>query len=76
VLATGATALVLYGVLEGFERPAGPAQNESSDYSQAKILPANSIVDLQELHPFIHHYRPTGSPKFQFAMYKLKKSIY
>ncbi len=50
VLATGATALVLYGVLEGFERPAGPAQNESSDYSQARILPDTSLEELQDLY--------------------------
>ncbi len=29
VLATGAIALVLYGVLDRFERPANPSQSES-----------------------------------------------
>jgi TolB-like protein len=75
VLATGAAALVLYGVLERFERPADPAQRESSDYVRAKVLPAKSIADLQKLHPFIHHHRPAGSPKFQIAMGNLKKSL-
>jgi hypothetical protein len=75
VLATGAAALVLYGILERFEKPADPAQRESSDYVRAKILPVESIVDLQDPHPFRHHLRPTGSPKFQIAMCNLKKSL-
>jgi len=76
VLATGATALVLYGVLDRFERPADPTQGESSDYVRTKVLPANSIVELQELHPFIHHHTPTGSSKFQIAMFRLKKRLF
>ena len=76
VLATGAAALVLYGILERFEKPADPAQRESSDYVRAKVLPVESIEDLQDLHPFIHHLRPTGSPKFQIAMCNLKKHLY
>ena len=75
VLAAGAAALVLYGILERFEKPADPAQRESSDYVRAKILPVESIVDLQDPHPFRHHLRPTGSPKFQIAMCNLKKSL-
>ncbi len=39
VLATGATALVLYGVLDRFERPANPAQIETSDSIRAVNLP-------------------------------------
>jgi len=76
VLATGATALVLYGVLDRFERPADPAQSKSSDYVRAKNLPVESIVELQNLHPFIHHRRQSGDPKFQIAMYRMKKLLY
>ncbi len=75
VLATGATALVLYGVLDRFERPANPAQSETSDYVRAVTLPDEIIVELQNLHPFIHHHRPSGSPKFHTAMYRLKKHL-
>ena len=76
VLATAATALVLYGVLDRFERPANPTQSESSDYVRARILPVKSIVELQNLHPFIHYRRQSGGPKFQKAMYHLKKHLY
>ncbi len=76
VLATGATALVLYGVLDRFERPANPAQSETSDHVRAVILPDKIIVELQKLHPFIYHHRPSGGPKFQIAMYRLKKHLY
>ncbi len=73
VLATGATALVLYGVLDRFERPANPARRETSDDLPAVKMPDELIVELQDLHPFIHHHRPSGGPKFQIAMYHLKK---
>ena len=76
VLATGATALVLYGVLDRFERPANPAQSETSDFVRAEILPDEMILDLQNLHPFIHHHRPFGGPKFHTAMNRLKKHLY
>ncbi len=76
VLATGATALVLYGVLDRFERPANPARSETSDDVRAVILPDELIVELQELHPFIHHHRPSGGPKFHTAMNRLKKHLY
>ncbi len=76
VLATGAIALVLYGVLERFERPADSAQSETSVYVRDKIWPYKLIVELQKLHPFIHHHRPSGAPKFHTAMYPLKKHLY
>ena len=76
VLATGATALVLYGLLERFERPADPAQSKASDYVRARILPDKSLEELQNLHPYIHYRQPSGSPKFQIAMYHLKKHLY
>ncbi len=76
VLVTGAAALVLYGVLERFERPANPAQSETSDYDRAVILPDKIIGDLQGLHPYIHHHRPSGGPKFRTAMSRLKKHLY
>ena len=76
VLATGAAALVLYGVLDRFERPANPARSETSDDVRAGNLPDEIIVELQDLHPFIHHHRPTGGPKFHTAMFRLKKYLY
>ncbi len=76
VLATGATALVLYGVLDRFERTANPAQSETSDYVRAVILPDKITAELQNLHPFIHHHRPSGGPKFRTAMNRLKKHLY
>ena len=76
VLATGATALVLYGVLDRFERPANPAQIETSDYVRAMNLTDEVIAELQDLHPFIHHHRPTGGSKFHTAMNRLKKHLY
>ncbi len=74
VLVTGATAAALYGVLARFERL--PAQSEPSDYVRAVILPDKIVVDLQSLHPFIHHHRPSGGPKFHTAMYHIKKHLY
>jgi hypothetical protein len=76
VLATGVTAGVLYCVLVHFEKPAHPGQGGLSDDVRAKILPEKIIVELQKLHPFIHHHRPSGGPKFQTAMYHLKKRLY
>ncbi len=76
VLATGATALVLYGVLDRFERPVNPAQSETSDDVRAVNLPDEIIEELQDLHPFIHHHRPSGGPKFHTAMSRLKKHLY
>ncbi len=76
VLATGATALVLYGVLDRFETPANPAQSETSDHVRAVILPDEITAELQDLHPFIHHHRPSGGPKFRTAMSRLKKHLY
>ncbi len=75
VLVTGVTAGVLYCVLAHFEKPANPGQSELSDYVRAKILADKNIVELQKLHPFIHHHRASGGPKFQIAMYHLKKRL-
>ncbi len=76
VLVTGATALVLYGVLDRFERPAHSAHSETSDYVRPVILPDKIIEELQDLHPFIHHHRPSGGSKFHTAMYRLKNQLY
>jgi TolB-like protein len=76
VLATGAAALVLYGILERFEKPADPTQSESFDYVRAMNLTDEVIAELQDLHPFIHHHRPTGGSKFHTAMNRLKKHLY
>lgn len=76
VLVTGATAAALYGVLARFEKPANPAQAEPSDHIRPVILLDKYILELQRLHPFIHHHRPSGSRKFHTAMYHLKKHLY
>ena len=74
VLVTGATAAGLYSVLASFEKP--PAQGEPSDYVRPVILSDKFILKLQSLHPFIHHHRPSGGPKFHTAMYHFKKHLY
>ncbi len=74
VLVTSATAAALYGVLARFEKP--PAQGEPSDYVRPANLPDKFILELQRLHPFIHHHRPSGGPKFLTAMYHFKKHLY
>ncbi len=74
VLVTGAAAAALYSFLVRFEKP--PAQSEPSDDVRAVILPDKIIEELQSLHPFIHHHRPSGGPKFHTAMYHLKKHLY
>ncbi len=74
VLVTSATAAALYGVLARFERP--PAQIEPSDYVRPVILSKTFLLELQRLHPFIHHHRPSGGPKFLTAMYHIKKFLY
>ncbi len=76
VLATGAIALVLYGVLDRFEKPASPTQSESSDHVRALNLTDEVIAELQDLHPFIHHHQPSGGSKFHTAMNRLKKHLY
>ena len=76
VLAAGATAGVIYCVLVRFEKPADPARSEPSDYVRVKNLPEKIIDELQRLHPFVHHHRPSGGSKFRAAMYRLKKELY
>jgi len=76
VLATGVTASVLYCVLVRFERPAVPGQNESTDPARVGRLSGKFIEELQGLHPFVHHHRPSGGPKFREAMNRLKKLLY
>ena len=76
VLVTGATAAALYSFLVRFEKPADPAQSEPSDDVRAVILPDKIVEELQSLHPFIHHHRPSGGPKFHTAMHQLKKHLY
>ena len=76
VLATGAMAGVLYCVLVRFEGPADRAESEASGDVAADNLPGPMIEDLQRLHPFIHHHRPSGGPKFRTAMNRWKKHLY
>jgi hypothetical protein len=76
VLATGAMDGVLYCVLVRFERSADPAQSETTGDFPVDNLPGTIIEDLQRLHPFIHHHRPNGGPKFRTVMNRLKKHLY
>lgn len=76
VLAIGVMAGVLYCLLVGFERPAGPARREASDDFGPGDVPDSYIEELQGLHPFIHHHRASGGPKFRRAMYHLKRYLY
>lgn len=76
VLAAGVTASVLYCVLVRFERPAVPGQSDSADSARIAQLPGKLIEELQALHPFVHHHRPSGGPKFRAAMNRLKRLLY
>jgi hypothetical protein len=76
VLAAGVSAGALYCVLVHFEKPAHPGQGEPAGHVRAKTLPDKIIAELQELHPFIHHHRSSGGPKFQIAMDHLRKRLY
>ena len=76
VLATGAIAGVLYCLLLQFEKPAGPAQRQAIDHVRLGSVPDRNIEELQRLHPFIHHHRASGGPRFRAAMYRLKRLLY
>ncbi len=76
VLATGVAAGVLYCVLVRFERPATPAQVGTAGDVRVENLPEKMIRELQKLHPFIHHHRPSGGPKFRAAMLHMKRYLY
>ena len=76
VLATGVTAGVLYCVLVRFERPTVPDRSESTDTTRVAQLPGKLIEELQGLHPFVHHHRPSGGPKFRAVMTRLKRLLY
>lgn len=76
VLATGVAAGALYCVLVLFERPADSGRGGLSSHARAKNLPDKIIAELQELHPFIHHHRSSGGPKFRSVMHRLKERLY
>ena len=76
LLAACAAAAVLCCVLVHFEKPAGSAEGEVSADGRPARLPDKIIAELQGLHPFIHHHRPSGGPKFRRAMDRLKSQVH
>ena len=76
VLATGVSAGVLYCVLVSFDRPAVPSRRNRADSARLGQLTSRFIEELQGLHPFVHHHRPSGGPKFRETMNRLKKILY
>lgn len=75
VLAAGATAGVLYCVLVRFEGQPHSVGSETSDPVRAEALPDRLIEELQSLHPFIHHHRPSGGARFRIVMDRLKTRV-
>ena len=76
VLAAGISAGVLYCVLVRFEKSAGPERRRSAEHGCAGTWTERTVAELQRLHPFIHHHRPSGGPGFRMAMSDLKKRFY
>ena len=76
VLAAGILAGVLYCVLIRYEKPAAPVRSGGSDDLRLADLPDEDIEELQRLHPYIHHHRASGGPKFRRAMAHLKSLLY
>ena len=75
VLAVGTMAGVLYCVLVPFEGPAPSPGNRASVPVQGETLPDGLIEELQSLHPFIHHHRPSGGSRFRIVMGRLKARL-
>lgn len=76
VLGSCATAAVLYCLLARLEAPASSNRSEASDPARAQDFSDTVTDELQSLHPFVHHHRPSGGRKFRLAMYRLKKRLY
>ena len=76
VLASGGTAGVLYCILVQFEKPDGSQCADSRSGSGPVALPDELLEELQQLHPYIHHHRPSGTPEFNTAMRHLRAHLY
>ena len=76
VLATGLSAGGLYCLLVRLEKPALPARGQDCGRLRVEPLPDETIDELQGLHPFIHHHRASGGPKFRRAMVHLRRLLY
>ena len=76
VLVAGTAAGVLYCVLVRFERPANRARSGGADADRLETLSVGMVDEMQRLHPFIHHHRSSGGPRFRMAMVHLKRHLY
>ena len=75
VLASGFTAGALYCVLIYFEKPPPSGRHGYTTDNRDRILPEQSISELQKLHPFVHHHRPSGGPIFRKVMQRLSRRL-
>ena len=76
VLAVGILAGVLYCLLVRYDKSALPVRRDAPDGRRLDDLPDETVEQLQRLHPFIHHHRASGGPKYQRAMAHLKRLLY
>lgn len=74
VLATGATAAVLYCLLARLESPAPPAEGDAGRRPEA--LPEELLDELQSLHPFVYHNRLTREGRARRVMRRLRTHLY
>jgi hypothetical protein len=76
VLLIGAVAGVLYCFFADIAnmRPIGPLA--FPDMGRRATLDDEFVRDAQRLHPFVHHHRPAGSPKFAAIMTRLKRYLF
>jgi hypothetical protein len=76
VLLIGAVAAALYCFFADVAniRPMGP--HAFPDTVRKTTIADEMVRDVQRLHPFVHHHRPTGSPKFSAMMAQLKRYLF
>ena len=76
VLLIGAVAGALYCFLADVAnmRPLPP--HAFPDTVRRAAIPDKVVCDVQRLHPFVHHHRPTGGPKFAAMMARLKRYLF
>lgn len=80
VLATGATAAVLYCLLARFESPGQPGEAarraEALPDDLPEDLPEELLDELQSLHPFVYHNRLTREGRARRVMRRLRTHLY
>lgn len=76
VLAAFTAAAGLYCVLVRYEKPDHRGDGEHAAHARPGPLPDEAVAELQALHPFIHHHRPSNGAAFRAAMDKVKRLLY